>query len=162
MRRLIMRALRVCAFAIVFSIAAQAQTPAPQPNNSTNNAQAAPSLDDVRRQLQAQHEEIESLRATVKEQSQLLQQLLTHARAADTTRATVESANYSTTDVATTDALNGTTSTTTDASAQATTAASAAPPNASAQKSGANAPKPTEITTGVLSSISFSGDFRMR
>jgi Putative porin len=155
MRQFIMRALHVCAFAIVFVIAAHAQTPAPQPNT---NAPAATSLDEVRRQLQEQSEEIERLRTTVKEQSQLLQQLLTREHAA-APPATVESATYNTNDVATTDVLDSGSGSTTNASARATASAQ---PKTSAQTPTASAPKPSEITTGTLSSISFSGDFRLR
>jgi len=160
MRHVIMRALHVCAAAAVLTIAGQAQTPAPQtetaaPNPSTT---AAP-LDDVRRQLQEQREEIDRLRATVQEQSQLLQELLTRERSAQASpAAAVESAAYKTGDVATTDTLDGAPNTMNSTSAR--TMAGAA--NARAQVANASAPKPTEITTGLLSSLSFSGDVRIR
>src|SRR5205085_12696095 len=110
MRHVIMRALHVCAVAAVLTIAGHAQTAAPQTETAApNTPNTIAPLDDVRRQLQEQREEIERLRATVQEQSQLLQELLTRERSAQASpAAAVESAAYKTGDVATTDTLDGT------------------------------------------------------
>src|SRR2546423_2254137 len=148
MRHVVMRALHVCVCSIAFIIAAHAQVSAPQPaNTATNNQATAAPLDDVHRQLQEQHEEIERLRDALQTQSQLLQQLLTRNADARAQPGSVESATYRTDMIATTDTLSCTQGATTRASVQTTPA---------------SAPKPTEITTGLLSSLSFSGDLRLR
>jgi Putative porin len=143
MRQVVMRSLATCALAAL-ALTARAQTPAsPAPTSAQ--------LEDVRRELQAQHEEIERLRATVAEQTRLLQQLL--ARATKTSAPAVTDASYSTADVATTDTLAG-------AAGGATTVSGQTAANKTAQAT--STPHPTEITTGALSSISFSGDLRLR
>src|ERR1041384_348277 len=156
MRHVIMRALHVCAALAALAVAASAQTPAPSTQPNAPPMPAATPLDDVHRQLQEQREELERLRATVQEQTQLLQQLLTRERSAPASpAAAVESATYKTSDVATTDTL--------DAAPNSTSARTMTnTPNANAQTANASAPKPTEITTSLLSSISFSGDVRLR
>ncbi len=143
MRQLLIRALPVCALALALACAAHAQTPVP-------NRQTPAPHDDVQRQLQAQSAEIEQLRAALKEQGQLLQQLLTRDANARANAASVTPATYRTSDVATTDALN-------DAPGGTPTAQ-----GANAQPALAPTPKPTELTTAALSSISFSGDLRLR
>jgi hypothetical protein len=164
MRHVAMRALCACAFVATFAVAnLHAQTPAPSPANdhAANNTQASAPFDDVRRQLQEQREEIDHLRAALKEQSQLLEQLLT--RSANAPAANLASATYKTDNVATTDTLDSTTSAAADTRTRgASTDATAPPVSAGAQATAAPAPKPTEITTGLLSSISFTGDLRLR
>src|ERR1041384_8540791 len=152
MRHVIMRALHVWAALAALAVAASAQTPAPSTQPNAPPMPAATPLDDVHRQLQEQREELERLRATVQEQTQLLQQLLTRERSAPASpAAAVESATYKTSDVATTDTLDAAPSRT---GARTMTNTQ----NANAQTANASAPKPTEITTSLLSSISFSGD----
>jgi hypothetical protein len=151
MRQVVLRALLMCALAVALVCAAEAQTPTSTPNAAPTAPPAAP-LDDVHRQLQAQGAEIEQLRAALKEQTQLLQQLLAREASAN-----VAPAIYKTSDVATIDALA-----TTASNPQTTTNTNAQPTGAKAQPPAATAPKPTEITTGALSSLSFSGDLRLR
>ena len=151
MRRVMTCALRVSALCAALAFIAQAQMPAPTPD-------APATLDDVRRQLQAQHEEIERLRAALREQAQVLDRLLAReAAAANALDATARAAVYRAADVATTDSLAGAAERTAGSdSARGTTGA----PTQAA--SAAATPRATEITTGALSSISFSGDFRLR
>lgn len=162
MRHIARRACCACAFVATLAVAnLYAQTPAPPANDHASNTQATTPLDDVRRQLQEQREEIDRLRAALKEQSQLLEQLLT--RTANAPAASVTSAAYQTDNVLTTDTLGSTTRAPADTRTRGATIDATAPPvNAGAQTAGAAAPKPTEITTGLLSSISFFGDFRLR
>ncbi len=141
MHQPVLRALFVCALAVL-TPAVRAQTPTPTATPAA--------LEEVRRELQAQREEIERLRATVAEQTRLVQQLL--AREAKT--GAVRDARYSVADVATTDAL---------AAGRDENASAAAAPAAIAQPAQPTpSPRATELTTGALSSISFSGDMRLR
>jgi hypothetical protein len=153
MRQVVLRALLMCALAAAIVCAVQAQTPTSTPNA----AQPAAPLDDVRRQLQAQGAEIEQLRAALKEQTQLLQQLLAREASANGTPANVTPATYKTSAVAAMDSLATAASNT-----QSTTNTNAQTTGAKTQPPAATAPKPTEITTGLLSSLSFSGDLRLR
>ncbi len=144
MRQILIRALTTCALFVALACAAHAQTPAPSVEMPTP-------LADLQRQLQTQHAEIEQLRATLKEQAQLLQQLLARdTKAHDAAAAAVTAATYRTSDVPTSDALAA------DATGPLPTQAT------SAQPAKTNAPKATEITTAALSSINFSGDVRLR
>ncbi len=121
------RALLACAIFVTLSVscifaqemlpaAAPAPTTMPDSNAKTSVAQqtsdVAASLDDVRKQLREQHAEIERLRATLTEQTHLLNELLTRTSRADisattgTTGARVKEAVYSANDIAaTTDTL---------------------------------------------------------
>ena len=141
MRQLFMRALNVSALAVALALTAHAQTPAPSP---ALGAQATAPIEDVRRELQAQRAEIEQLRATVAEQTRLLQQLL--AREAKTsTPAAIKDASYSTADVATPDTLAGA------RDGVVSVDAGQAAANKTAQAP--SAPRPTEINTAALSSL---------
>jgi hypothetical protein len=142
MRQVGMRSLALCALA-AFALTARAQTLTPTP--------APTQLEDVRHELQAQHEEIERLRATVAEQTRLLQQLL--AREAKPSAPAVTDAVYATADVMTTDTLAAASDGNAPVAGQTATNKTAQAPST---------PRPTEITTGALSSISFSGDVRLR
>jgi hypothetical protein len=164
------RALLVCALFIALTCCAFAQTSTHVARDAATpgaNAQAlaaqqahddAP-LDEVRRQLREQQAEIERLRATLAEQSRLLNELLVRTARAETNAATVKDAVYSSADVAATDTLRR------NASPGQETAAK------NPQTEGvetrvraieAQAQKTTEALARQLGSISFSGDIRLR
>ena|GEM_PF-641687 len=154
MRHFLLPALQVCALAAALACAAQGQTPTPAPA-----AQPPAPLDDVRQQLQQQGAEIERLRAALKEQTDMLQQLLAREAAAVPAPASVTPVTYKTSDVPTIGAA-GATATSDQPAPQSGAGGQAG--GANAQPAPAAAPRATEITTGVLSSLSFSGDFRLR
>ncbi|MFL6210170.1 MAG: putative porin [Pyrinomonadaceae bacterium] len=156
MRQVVLRALLMYALVAAIVCAIQAQTPKSTPNAAPTAQPDAP-LDDVHRQLQAQGAEIEQLRAALKEQTQLLQQLLAREASANGAPASVAPATYMTSNVAAMDSLAPTTANNTQVAPSTQTTGAKAPPPAAT-----TAPKPTEITTGVLSSLSFSGDLRLR
>jgi hypothetical protein len=107
MRQMILRAAALCALVAALAAAAGAQTPAavapaasPEPPAQAGAAAATPrqgkspgglfALDDVQRQLREQREEIEQLRAAVREQSRLIGDL--RSRVEDAERATAAAA----------------------------------------------------------------------
>ncbi|MDQ1560640.1 MAG: hypothetical protein QOD32_3700 [Pyrinomonadaceae bacterium] len=169
------RALLTCALFVALNCCAFAQTPAAPAaaaTDATAQTHAAVSethgddaspLDDVRKQLREQHAEIERLRATLAEQSRLLNELLARtavvAPRPDPNTATVATAVYSSNDVAATDTLRR----------PAVPGQEAATKNP--QTEGVDArvravetqmQKTTETLARQLGSISFSGDIRLR
>jgi hypothetical protein len=160
-------ALNCCAFA---QTRAAASNPAPAsaaqtPAARTTTTSADASLDDVRKQLQDQHAEIEQLRATLNEQTRLLNELLARTAAAATTNprasaggATVKDAVYASNEMAATDTLRA-----------GTLAGQEAVKNPQTEgmetrvgRIEAQAQKTTETLAKQLGSISFSGDLRLR
>lgn len=170
------RALLVCAvfaaltsFAFAQTLLAPAAAATPDSKVKTPAAQQtsdAASLDDVRKQLREQHAEIERLRATLAEQTRLLNELLARITRTDTSAATGErgaasrEAVYSANDIAATDALRD---------SPATAAGQAAVKNPQTEgmetrvgRIEAQAQKTTETLARQLGSITFSGDIRLR
>jgi hypothetical protein len=158
-------ALTACAFA--------QQTPAVLAPSSTPGSRAQPttgddaSLDDVRRQLQQQRTEIEQLRATLTEQTRLLNELLARTSrvesantAAGAGGATVREASYSSNDMAATDTLRR------GGGAAAGQEAATKNPQTETMETRVGrieaAQKTTETLARQLGSISFSGDIRLR
>ena len=144
----------------------KAKTPASRP---ANDGDAAAALDDVRKQLQEQRAEIEQLRATLAQQTRLLNELLarssTAARAetnapATTNAATVKEAVYSTSDLAATDTLRS--ATTAAAGQTATKDPQNEPIETRVRAIETQAQKTNETLTRQLGSITFSGDLRLR
>jgi hypothetical protein len=160
-------ALACCAFAQTHAPAAPAAAAAPAavaatPGENTqtpdaSTARDATPLDDVRQQLQRQQAEIELLRATLAEQSRLLNELL--ARTAPTGAATVREAVYSPGDVAATDALRRAGSPGQDAAAKNPQTEGV---DARVRAIETQAQKTTETLARQLGSITFSGDIRLR
>lgn len=145
--------------------ASHAQPPAAHPQQTTS---ADASLDDVRKQLQAQRAEIEQLRTTLAEQTRLLNELL--ARTATNNRAeanspvnisgaVVKEAVYSSNDVAATDALRAGASRGQEAAAKNPQTEGI---DTRVRAIEAQAQKTTETLARQLGSITFSGDIRLR
>lgn len=159
------RALLASALFAALAPCALAQTPADaRPQAQQQATSDDPSLDDVRQQLQQQRAEIEQLRATLAEQTRLLNELLarTSARAeANTATATVGGANvreaaYASNDVASTDTLR----------INSTGQAATKNPQTEGIETRVGrieaAQKTTETLAKQLGSITFSGDIRLR
>ena len=174
------RALLACAIFVTLSVscvfaqemlpaAAPALTTMPDSNAKTSVAQqtsdVAASLDDVRKQLREQHAEIERLRATLTEQTHLLNELLTRTPRVDTSRTTT-----GTTGATVKEAVNSTHGiTATDTFRATPLSAGKAVKNPQADQTDtrvraveAQAQKTTETLARQLGSISFSGDIRLR
>jgi hypothetical protein len=155
-------ALAPCAFAQTRALspptAARQQTPGD-----------AASLDDVRKQLQQQRSEIEQLRATLAEQTRLLDELLARTAAnarsvaadasANVGGASVKEAVYSSNDMAATDTLRR-------GAAGGQEAATKNPQtegiDTRVRAIEAQAQKTTETLARQLGSITFNGDIRLR
>lgn len=168
-------ALSVVFAATLLTVHAQTRTTAATDNHDAakgathNTADAdhtdAPSLDSVQRQLQAQQTEIERLRATVAEQSKLLNEMLARSAApASTTVATngasVREATYTIDGVAATDALSS------NAQQPQGGAAAKNPQTEQTIESRVRAledqSKKSSELPSRLSNITFSGDVRLR
>jgi hypothetical protein len=174
------RALLACAVFVALNCCAFAQTPAtpaaaaPGTNAQTAQTHAAPQtrpdgdaapLDDVRRQLREQQVEIERLRATLAEQSRLLNELLARTAAPprpDPNAATVTEAVYSSNDVAATDTLRRAAGAPTAGQEAAAKEPQTEGTDARVRALEAQAQKATETLARQLGSITFSGDIRLR
>lgn len=171
------RALLACAIFAALAVFALAQKtpppPAPTATPDANEKTSAAlqtsddaSLDDVRKQLRVQHAEIERLRATLIEQSRLLNELLTRTARTETgaamtiNGATIRETIYSTNDVAATDTLRA------DSTTAPGQAATKNPQTEGVEsrvgRIEAQAQKTTETLARQLGSITFSGDIRLR
>ncbi|MCA1616671.1 MAG: putative porin [Acidobacteria bacterium] len=150
-------------------VPATAQTPAPPGQShapaaaATAPAPEAASLDAVRRQLQEQGAEIERLRATLAEQTRLLNELLARTERAGASQpnagaaAALRDAGYKVDGVAAPDAPGS-------AAAAARQTSGAAAQNPQTEQAGQvqALKKTTEALSRQLGSITFSGDVRLR
>jgi TolA-binding protein len=169
------RALLASALFYALTCCAFAQTPpaalssAPDSNAQTHAARRQTtsddaSLDDVRQQLQQQRAEIEQLRATLNEQTRLLNELLARtARVASNTTASAGVANdkeavYSSNDMGATDTLRADPATGQETTKNPQTEGI----DTRVGRIEAHAQKTTETLARQLGSITFSGDLRMR
>ena len=138
-----------------------------------DNGDNAAALNDVRQQLREQRAEIEQLRATLAEQTRLLNELLarssssnaaraeTNAHANASSGATVKEAVYPAGELAATDTLRrGSATTTGEAAAKAPQQAETL--EARVGRIEAQAQKTSETIARQLGSITFSGDLRLR
>jgi hypothetical protein len=158
-------ALIPCAFAQTHAPAAAAVTPgADAPAPGARQATDATPLDDVRRELREQRAEIERLRATLAEQSKLLEELLARGGRANAGAATVKDAVYSSGDVvvaaATTDTLSRRAASTGQEAAAKNPQTEGVDARVRAVE--AQAQKTNETLARQLGSITFSGDIRLR
>ncbi|HEX9918700.1 MAG TPA: putative porin, partial [Pyrinomonadaceae bacterium] len=170
-----LRAPLVCALFIALASCAFAQTHAPTAQSraradaaivtpgadtqapAAQQTRDAASLDDVRKQLREQQAEIELLRATLAEQSRLLNELL--ARTPGANAAAVKEAVYSSGGAAATDTLGRAGSTGQEAAAKNPQTEGV---DARVGRIEAQAQKTTETLARQLGSITFSGDIRLR
>lgn len=163
MRQLLMRTLLALAAAFALGLNAPAQTPAPTAAPAVApQATEIVSLEIVRRQLQEQQAEIERLRATLSEQSRLLNDLLARTGRAEASPSNLNAAatllrdaSYRIDGVAATDALGS-------PAGQQTPGAAAQNPQTEQTGQIEGLKKTTEALSRQLGSISFSGDLRLR
>ncbi|HEX8636102.1 MAG TPA: putative porin [Pyrinomonadaceae bacterium] len=167
------RALLACAVFVALNCCAFAQTNAsaaavviPPGASAPTLPPAAPqtrddaALDDVRRQLQQQQIEIERLRATLAEQSKLLNELLARTARPETGAATVTEAIYAPGDAAATaDTLRRDGAPGQEAAAKNPQTEGV---DTRVRAIEAQAQKTTETLARQLGSITFSGDIRLR
>ncbi|HEX8502487.1 MAG TPA: putative porin [Pyrinomonadaceae bacterium] len=170
MRQMILRAAALCALVAAHAAAAQAQAapaadaapPAGANAAAASQRQGKPAgglfaLDDVQRQLREQREEIEALRAAVREQSRLIGEL--RSRVEDTERATATAA-----------ALTGGGAAAVRAAAYAPAAAAQDTPGKDAAqgfegrltRAEEQAKKTSEAVARQLGNMTFGGDLRFR
>ncbi|HZH91439.1 MAG TPA: putative porin [Pyrinomonadaceae bacterium] len=159
-------ALACCAFAQTSAPAAAAAAAAPLPGATAQQAPTAQGagdeapLDEVRRRLREQQVEIERLRATLAEQSRLLNELLVRtAKRPEPDAATVKEAVYSTGDAAATDASRRAASPGQEAAAKNPQTEGV---DARVRAIETQTQKMTETLARQLGSINFSGDIRLR
>ncbi len=174
MPKLFTRAASVCLALAATLLAAHAQTRNAQTNDSaarpasqqaaTADAGGAPSLDSVRTQLQQQQAEIERLRATVAEQSKLLNELLarsaTTSAPANAAAINVNEATYTIDGVAATDSLSSATRQQQNGAAAKT--AQGGGSLESRVRALEDQSKKSGETLSKLGSVNFSGDLRLR
>jgi hypothetical protein len=164
------RTLLACAIFVALTCCGFAQTHAPGAASAATpdaNAQTPAArqtqdgdpLDDVRKQLREQQAEIERLRATLAEQSRLLNELLARSSRPDANAAMVKEAAYSSSDVAATDTLRRAGSPGQEAAAKNPQTEGV---EARVGRIEAQAQKTTETLARQLGSIAFSGDIRLR
>ncbi|MGB7924283.1 MAG: putative porin [Pyrinomonadaceae bacterium] len=143
------RALILCAFCICLSsYTAIAQSPAAQAGAGAATADATPEMDEVRRLLREQQEELKRMRETINEQSRTIENLRERVEHTEQSSVAVK-----TVDIAASDTIAG----------QATQdKAQASAEDARLVKIEEQVKKTSETIARQLGSISFSGDIRFR
>ncbi|MGI9106864.1 MAG: putative porin [Pyrinomonadaceae bacterium] len=160
-------ALLACAVFVTLTCSTVAQTSSPMPPNADveasgthrRNDAESNALDDVRRQLQEQRAEIDKLRATLAEQSRLLNELLARGSRTETPvpATTLTEVVYSANDAASIATLRG------DGSTQAATKnPQTEQMETRVGRIESQSQKTSETVASQIGSISFSGDLRMR
>jgi hypothetical protein len=156
------RVVVLCAFLACLAAQVQAQASGPRKADASpavsneSAASAASEMDEVRRKLREQREEIERMRATVNEQSRMIDEL--RQRVEQSAQSSAASANTASTTGGETPAL-----TTADASTQGPQNKNQTGDTDSRLKTvEEQVKKNTETLTKQLGSITFSGDIRIR
>jgi hypothetical protein len=189
MRQMILRTAALCALAAAAAAAARAQTPAATDAGPEAHAQAGAAaraqpvktggglfaLDDLRRQLSEQREEIEQLRAAVREQSRLIGELRSRVEGAERANAPRQESRHGAAPavrevadapgsprVGAADALNASNDAGAAAAQDASGEGAAQGLEGRVARAEEQAKKATEAVTRQLGSMTLSGDLRFR